>query len=125
MLQTCHIARKRTYSETDQTMIDERIQRFLESKSCRLSLDDNSKEIQSPKSMLATELATCEDGSKFLPREAKEKVRNCTQIDQNIRNTIVNKVVTMLLKTESAVCGERGTVTSRGFPIETWNAGGW
>lgn len=128
--QTCHIARKRTYSETDHNNIDIRIQRLLESKNCRLSLEDGSTESDSQHSVISSELGHSQGGTdhggQFLPREAKEKVRNCTQVDKDVRETIVNKVVATLLSSENRLDMDvnEDSLTSKGFNITEWNVGG-
>jgi len=120
----CHIARKRRYSESDQGLIDEKIQWFLGSKNCHLTLDDRDMRSQSQYSGSAIDVSSNSTGNQFHPREAKEKVRNCTRIDKDVRNSIVVKIFDKLLASENVVGGEEGAVTSKGYPVASWNAGG-
>ena len=105
-------------------MIDGRIQRFLKSKNCRLTLDDKYAKCQSQNIDAVTDQSSNDDLTQFLPREAKEKVRNCTQIDKDVKSSIVIKVFTKLLMSENTFGGEGDSLTSKGCPVATWNTGG-
>ena len=79
---------------------------------------------QSQYSGSAIDVSSNSTGNQFHPREAKEKVRNCTRIDKDVRNSIVVKIFDKLLASESAFGGEECAVTSKGYPVASWNAGG-
>ena len=72
----------------------------------------------------ARDVASNSNGSQFHPREAKEKVRNCTRIDKDVRHSIVVKIFNKLLASENIFGGEECAVTSKGHPVASWNAGG-
>lgn len=55
--------------------------------------------------------------SEFKPREAMEKVRNCTQVDKSIISSIIETVVSQLLKKNCKIYLEEKSG-------KTWNAGG-
>ena len=105
-------------------MIDSRIQHFLAAKNCRLSLADKCTDYQSQTVDPPIELSSNGDGNQFLSREAKEKVRNCTQIDVNVKSSIIGRIFAKLLKCEVCFGGDEDSVTSKGYPIATWNTGG-
>ncbi len=102
-----------------QSTIDNKIHNFLTEQGCHLTLGDSSsdKSKQEPSN---------ENGysSQFEPREAKEAVKNCTQIDKQIRDDIVKIVSNTLLDSgEKLDCGGDYT-TSKGFSCSDWNSGG-
>ena len=105
-------------------MIDSRIQRFLKSKNCRLTLDDKYTKCQSQNVDTVIDRSSNDDLSQFRPREAKDKVRNCTQIDNDVKSSIVMKIFTKLLMSENKLGGEGDCLTSKGYSVETWNTGG-
>ncbi|XP_065054709.1 probable tRNA (uracil-O(2)-)-methyltransferase [Rhopilema esculentum] len=126
----CHIARKRTYSETEQTSIDDRLQNLLNSRNCRLKLDmdfneDNSKNSESSMNQsTSNDRNETEDKNGFQPRVAQERVRNCTQINKDVKSHIVTAVFNKLLETENRHGTDHGNMTSKGVPVASWNCGG-
>ena len=63
-------------------------------------------------------------GNKFLPREAKETVRNCTQINKDVKKSIIESVTTALLQSERRYGADYDLLTSKGRPCSNWNCGG-
>ena len=60
----------------------------------------------------------------FQPRIAQERVRNCTQIDKDVKSHIVTAVFNKLLETENLHGMDHGNMTSKGNPVASWNCGG-
>ena len=127
-MQTCHIARKRSYLETEQNEIESRVQSLLGKSSCHLKLDDvTDVNMDEPDrgACHPTDIEhTQNTGNKFLPREAKETVRNCTQINENVKNSIIENVTTALLQSERRQGADHGLLTSTGRLCSNWNCGG-
>ena len=121
--QTCHIGRKRTYKEEEQANIDSRIQDFLDQHSS-IRLDENIPVMSGDEAARgADKSATC-GGDAFEPREAIEKVRNCSQVDKAVRDDIVEKVSKALLRSGDLLGFDDGSVTSKGIKCSQWNYGG-
>ncbi|OXU26629.1 hypothetical protein TSAR_012427 [Trichomalopsis sarcophagae] len=94
----CLIGTERNYAEVESVSHDLKIQEMINSR-C------NDKEIEDAWS------------SAFKPRDTVEKVRNCTQIDKGLISSIVDVVVSLLLRKVRRIdLGED--------PVKTWNAGG-
>eukprot|EP00794_Sanderia_malayensis_P014324 gene14324-15813_t len=110
----CHIGRKRTYSAANQPDIDAKVERFLNTRGC--SLVAANIEFKG-----ASEAPPVEQ---FEPREAKEKVRNCTQIDKNVRDDIIQTVANELLGSGKKLGAHAGCKTSMDLPCSEWNCGG-
>eukprot|EP00112_Aurelia_sp_Birch-Aquarium-sp1_P024189 Seg752.11 transcript_id=Seg752.11/GoldUCD/mRNA.D3Y31 product="tRNA uracil-O 2-methyltransferase" protein_id=Seg752.11/GoldUCD/D3Y31 len=125
---TCHIARKRSYLETEQHEIESKVQSLLAKRSCHLKLDDvtgvNAAERDRETCHTADSEHTQSTGNKFLPREAKDTVRNCTQINKDVKNSIIEKVTTALLKSEQRYEENHNSFTSKGRRCSNWNCGG-
>lgn len=63
--------------------------------------------------------------SGFVPRESKERVKNCSQIAQSVSQCIVKTITDRLLSTESLILSE-ATIRG-GDPCQSgldWNVGG-
>ena len=65
----------------------------------------------------------------YKPRESKEKVRNCTQLERTLTDEIVNKVVFTLLDLKKNLEPEKTTDnseqrTSNGSLLLNWKSGG-
>ncbi|KAK9503486.1 hypothetical protein O3M35_010032 [Rhynocoris fuscipes] len=76
----CFVSFNRTYNESDKDEIDRELSEFIKINS-EIDLDSTGRWL-----------------STYKVREAKEKVRNCTQLDRSLLENIVNHVSTMILK---------------------------
>lgn len=94
----CLIGAERNYAEAESVSHDLKIQEMINSR-C------NDNEIKDAWS------------SAFKPRDTIEKVRNCTQIDKGLISSIVDVVVSLLLRKVRRI--DLGEDT-----VKTWNAGG-
>lgn len=94
----CLIGTKRNYLKSEMELQDKKIQEMINSR-CH---DNQINELWS---------------SEFKPREAVEKVRNCTQVDKEILSSIIETVVSLLLKQKREINLEEKSG-------KTWNAGG-
>ena len=114
--------------ETEQNEIENKVQSLLAKRSCHLKLDDaTGVDMDEPnrKTCHASHIEHTEStGDKFLPREAKETVRNCTQLNNGVKNSIIENVTTALLQSERSYSADQDSLTSKGRPCSDWNCGG-
>ncbi|XP_034940945.1 probable tRNA (uracil-O(2)-)-methyltransferase [Chelonus insularis] len=100
----CLIGSARTYSEEETDIIDNEIEKIIL---------DRSLNIKSDKSEIIDDQKWSQN---FKPREVVEKVRNCTKIDKEVVNKIVDLVVNHLLCKTRIIELENSNIK--------WNAGG-
>ncbi|XP_015118631.1 probable tRNA (uracil-O(2)-)-methyltransferase [Diachasma alloeum] len=100
----CLIGVGRNYPEVETDSQDEKIEEMISARS--LSPQENEK-------------ASDEWARDFKPREIVERVRNCTQVDRNVINEIVELVSTELLRKTRKI-----TLNRPGDSEGLWNAGG-
>ena len=107
MLQVCQIGMKRSYSPSEEAIVDKKRKEFLQ-EHCRPAEKDyshpNRQEVVEAKQWAA----------QFNPRASAEPVKNCTQVKKDVQEHIVQKLTSILLETVNMVPSELGP----------WNVGG-
>lgn len=67
-------------------------------------------------------------GCGFAPRESRERVRNCSQVDHDVSQHIADTIARFLLRTECLVstegCGHEEGPSQSGMEPKKWNMGG-
>lgn len=102
---TCLIGETRNYPEEKTNEQDDKIECIINARAVKKLNDKKINEKSDDKW-----------SKDFKPRDVVERVRNCTQIDRNIVNEIVDLVKTELLVKKNLI--------NREFDDKKWNAGG-
>lgn len=102
----CFIGEKRNYPEDQTNIQDDKIENII-----------NERSLQKKNESINNKTTNDKWSNDFKPRDSVEKVRNCTQIDKNIQNEIINLVKTELLS-------KVRIINSNNDDNKKWNAGG-
>ncbi|KAF7994425.1 hypothetical protein HCN44_003897 [Aphidius gifuensis] len=108
----CFIGERRSYPRDQTNIQDEKIEKIINERS--LQKTDESINNNNDNNNETTNDKWSND---FKPRDSVEKVRNCTQIDKNIQNEIINIVKSELL-------AKVRIINSDEDDNKKWNAGG-
>lgn len=112
----CLVGRNRTYPANEWNSVNSIINQMIDS-GCRNKLNGSKKNAQGEEAGGKNDL--CPDNGwvvDFKPREAIERVKNCTRVDETLLSDIVSLTVNHLLV-------KRRVIAHPQDPSKTWNAG--
>ena len=115
----CLIGQQRLYTPQEEAAVDLLRQQFLDER-CRQTQGCDSEGVE-PDSKGVGPGETWASG--FSPRDSKEPVKNCSQIDRGLSQFIAERMASELLKTECFISTPVGDAATPSQP-KMWNKGG-